>query len=149
VGIVYLQVRGEIIAANQPGNQFKSVIAQAQEFDRLEKYNEEQQVLLKYLATNPPQKYRYQVLTELGVLAYDDRQDSAAITYDQEAVSANGGKLTELAAEDMGQAAAAEGNKALALEYFKQALQLASAQPADADDVADLTATVQNLESSQ
>jgi hypothetical protein len=128
-------------------DKYNLVLSQAQALDRGNHHQEEKSVLLAYLKTGPPKQYRSEPLMILGDLAFDNRDDSGAISYYQQAVASSDGKLTELQAESIGEAAAAAGNKTVALEYFKKAIQLTVVSPGVSSDIDDLKATVSQLES--
>ncbi len=127
-------------------DQYNSVMSQADYLDQELNYTDEASTLKNYLATNPPKQDRYKPLVLLGNLAVDDHNNAKAVQYYQQAVADDGGHLTEFDAETIGQTEAAEGNNTLALQYFKNALKIAQANPAESGDIDDLNATIKNLE---
>ena len=135
--------------AQQDRRAYDVAIQLAGSLDHHSRYKDEQSELMTYLRTNPPKQYRIKPLMILGNLAFNERDDTGAIDYYKQAVASNEGKLTEIQAESIGQAAAAGGNKVMALEYFKKAVQLTVVKPGVGNDLDDLKATVNNLESGQ
>jgi hypothetical protein len=138
-----------IFGLNSPQARYSAAMSQAEQLDRLGKYTQETGVLTGYLAGKPAAADRYEPLILLGNLAGDKRQDNAAISYYLQAMAANGGQASEFLAESIGEAAAAAGKKDLAITYFTEALEQARIHPQEADNLADLTATLAHLEANQ
>ena len=122
-----------------------AVLKEAARDDHAGDYVTEATVLSNYLKSNPPQKYRYEPLMNLGNLAYDRRDDAGALNYYKKAVAANNGKLTEFDAESIAQAAQAAGDKNMAIQYYKQAIKLTKVQPGVGNNIDEFKQIIRHL----
>lgn len=122
-----------------------AVLQQAARDDHAGRYDDEATVLKNYLKSNPPQKYRYEPLMILGNLAYNKRDDSGAVRYYKEAIAANDGKLTAFDAASIAQAAQSDGDKAMAVQYYKQAIKLTKVEPGVANNVDEYKQIIRHL----
>jgi tetratricopeptide (TPR) repeat protein len=132
-------------SAQDKHDQFNSVMAQAATLEHQKKYAQEQQLLKKYLHTNPPGQYQYLALMKIGNLAYDQRQDADAVNYYKQAVLADNGKLNLIDAQSIAMAAAAGGDKATAIEYYRQAIKLTDVRPGVGNNIDEFKAAIQHL----
>jgi tetratricopeptide (TPR) repeat protein len=111
----------------QQSQQSALVTQQAQQLDHADKYAQEETVLKDYISTNPPKKYSYPVLVQLGTLGINLQDYSDALKWYEQAAVANGGKPEIEVAVGLAVSEAKTGNKEAAISDYRQAIQLAGA----------------------
>lgn len=124
---------------------YDNAMQHADLLDRQSQFKEEESVLADYIKTNPPQQYRYKPLMRLGNVAFNQHNYKGALTYYQQAVAANGGKMQLIDAESMAMAAAAAADKEAAIKYYKQAISLTKVQPGVRNDIDEFKIAIKKL----
>lgn len=124
LGIGAAAIVALIILANVVwATQHELAIDNAKSLDKQKQYGAEMQLLQRYVATHPPQSYRYDAELMLGNVAIktgDYHQAYQAYLY-ADSLSSKPNLEVKLG---VAQAATAVGDKATAISYYKQAVEL-------------------------